>query len=49
MLTYSEIRGKVVDFITHAIDVGTLYFTLRFKDKTRFCLRYACDMFICRP
>jgi len=35
-----------VDFVTHDIDEGTLYFTVRFKDKTSFCLRYACDIFI---
>jgi hypothetical protein len=23
-----------------------LYFSVRFKDHTSFCLRYACDMFI---
>ena len=43
---YPEVHGKVVDFITHTVDDGTLYFTVRFKDKTSFCLRYACDMFI---
>ena len=43
---YPEVHGKAVDFITHIIDDGTLYFTVRFKDKTSFCLRYACDMFI---
>ena len=43
---YPEVRGKVVDFITYTIDDGTLYFTVRFKDKTSFSLRYACDMFI---
>jgi hypothetical protein len=42
---YPEVHGKVVDFITHTIDNGTLYFTVRFTDKTSFCLRYACDMF----
>jgi len=25
--------GKVVDFITHTIDDGTLYFTVRFRDS----------------
>jgi hypothetical protein len=39
---YPEVHGKVVDFITHTIDDGTLYFTVRFTDKTSFCLRYAC-------
>jgi hypothetical protein len=43
---YPEVQGKVVDFITHTIEDGTLYFTVRFKDKTAFCLRYTSDMFI---
>ena len=42
---YSEVHGKVVDFITHTVDDGTLYFTVRFTDQTSFCVRYACDMF----
>lgn len=43
---YPEVRGKVVDFISHSIENGTVYFTVRFKDKTDFSLRYACDMFV---
>src|ERR1700756_2568207 len=43
---YPEVHGKVVDFITHSIEDGTLYFSVRFKDKTDFSLRYACDMFV---
>jgi hypothetical protein len=43
---YPEVRGKVVDFISHSIEDGTLYFNVRFKDKTDFSLRYACDMFV---
>jgi hypothetical protein len=42
---YPEVHGKVVDFISHTIDDGTLYFTVRFTDQTSFCVRYACDMF----
>jgi|KBSSwiStaDraftv2_1062776.scaffolds.fasta_scaffold472593_2 hypothetical protein len=42
---YPEVHGKVVDFITHTIDDGTLYLTVRFTDQTSFCVRYACDMF----
>jgi len=30
----------------HSIEDGTLYFSVRFKDKTDFSLRYACDMFV---
>jgi hypothetical protein len=44
--TYPEVHGKIVDFISHSIHDGTLYFTVRFKDKTDFSLRYACDMFV---
>ena len=33
---YREVHGKVVDFITHTIDDGTLYFTVRFTDQTAF-------------
>lgn len=40
-----EVR-EVVDFIGHSIEDGTLYFSVRFKDKTDFSLRYACDMFV---
>jgi hypothetical protein len=43
---YPEVRGKVVDYITHSIEDGTLYFTVRFQDKTDFSLRYACEMFL---
>jgi hypothetical protein len=43
---YPEVHGKVVDFITHSIEDGTLYFSVRFKDKTDFSLRYTCDMFV---
>jgi|SRR5580700_9331018 hypothetical protein len=43
---YPEVDGKVVDFISHSIEDGSLYFTVRFKDKTDFSLRYACEMFV---
>jgi hypothetical protein len=43
---YPEVHGKIVDFISHSLEDGTLYFTVRFKDKTDFSLRYACDMFV---
>lgn len=43
---YPEVHGKVVDFISHSIEDGTLYISVRFKDKTDFSLRYACDMFV---
>jgi hypothetical protein len=43
---YPEVQGKIVDFISHSIEDGTLYFTVRFKDKTDFSLRYAREMFL---
>jgi hypothetical protein len=43
---YPEVRGKAVDYITHSVDNGTVYFTVWFKDKTAFSLRYGCDLFI---
>lgn len=43
---YPEVHGKVVDFINHTIADGTLYFSVRFRDKTDFSLRYSCGMFV---
>jgi len=43
---YPEVHGKVVDFISHSVEDGTLYISVRFKDKTEFSLRYACHMFV---
>jgi hypothetical protein len=43
---YPEVRGKVVDFISHSIDDGVLRMNVCFKDETLFSLRYACDMFL---
>jgi hypothetical protein len=42
---YPEVHGKVVDFISHSVADGTLYFSVRFKDKTNFSVRYSCGMF----
>ena len=42
---YPEVRGKVVDYIRHSVDDGTLSVTVAFKDKTAFSLRYACQLF----
>lgn len=41
---YPEVHGRVVDFISHHVEDGTLYFTVRFTDHTDFSLRYTCDM-----
>lgn len=43
---YPGVQGKVVDYISHSIDDGTLCINVCFKDKTLFSLRFACDMFI---
>lgn len=41
---YPEVRGKIVDFISHEVQDGTLYVTVWFEDRTRFSVRYRCDM-----
>jgi hypothetical protein len=41
---YSEVHGKVVDFISHDVEDGTLYFTVRFQDQTSLSIRYECTM-----
>jgi hypothetical protein len=43
---YPEVCGKIVDSITHSVDHGIIYFTVWFKDKTAFSLRYGCDLLI---
>jgi len=43
---YPEVHGRAVDFISYSIADGALFFTVAFKDKTNFSLRFACEMFI---
>jgi len=43
---YPEVRGKIVDFISHTITDGTLYVSVRFTDDTNFSIRYASNMFV---
>jgi hypothetical protein len=43
---YPGVQGKIVDYISHSIDDGTLCINVCFKDKTLFSLRFACDIFI---
>lgn len=43
---YPEVHGRVVDYVSHSIDDGTLFFSVAFKDKTIFSLRFTCEMFI---
>jgi hypothetical protein len=41
---YKEVRGKRVDWISHSIEEGYLYFTVRFSDKTALHLRVKPDL-----
>jgi hypothetical protein len=43
---YAGVQGKVLDYISHSIDDGTLCVNVCFKDKTLFSVRFACDMSI---
>jgi hypothetical protein len=43
---YPGLQGKVVDYISHSIDDGTLCVNVCFNDKTLFSLRFACDISI---
>jgi len=36
---YKEVRGKNVDWVSHSIEDGCLYFTVRFMDKTALHLQ----------
>jgi hypothetical protein len=43
---YPDVRGKVVDYISHSIDDGIFCVNVCFKDKTLFSFRFACEMLI---
>ena len=43
---YPDIHGRIVDYICHSIEDGTLFVNVVFKDKTNFSLRFACKIFI---
>jgi hypothetical protein len=43
---YPGVKGKVVDYISHSIDDGTLCVNVCFMDNTLFSLRFACDIVI---
>lgn len=38
---YPEIRGKVVDWVSHNVEEHSLFVNIRFKDKTQFSLRFS--------
>ncbi len=37
---YPEIHDKVVDWVQHYVEDGTLYVCIRFQDKTDFALEF---------
>jgi hypothetical protein len=43
---YPGLQGKVLDYVSHSIDDGTLCVNVCFSDKTLFSLRFACDISI---
>ena len=38
---YRAVHGKVVDWVDHVIEDGYLFVSIRFKDKTDFCLLFS--------
>ncbi len=40
---YPGLQAKVVDYVSHSINDGTLCVNVCFNDKTLFSLRFACD------
>lgn len=38
---YREVHGKKVDWISHSIEEGTLFFTVRFTDGKCFSITYS--------
>ena len=38
---YREVHGKIVDWVSHTFEDGSLYVSIRFKDKTDFSLQFS--------
>ena len=38
---YREVRGKIVDWVSHTFEDGSLYVSIRFRDKTDFSLQFS--------
>ena len=38
---YREIHGKIVDWVSHSFEEGSLYLTIRFMDNTDFSLQFS--------
>lgn len=45
-LRYKEIRGKKVDWVSHCIQDGCLYFTVRFMDNTALHLQVSPELVV---
>jgi hypothetical protein len=43
---YREIHGKVIDWVSHNFEQGSLYVNIRFKDETDFSLRFSPQILI---
>ena len=43
---YPGVRGKVVDWVGHKFDEGTLYIHVRFRDKTELTYTLGCRLVI---
>ena len=43
---YPEVRGKVVDYISHSFEEGNLYISIRFRDKTDFSLTFSPEIVV---
>lgn len=43
---FKEVYGKKVDWISHAVEDGTMYFTVRFIDSTAFHLQVRSELVI---
>ena len=39
--TYREIHKKVVDWVSHSVEQGSVYVCIRFIDKTEFSLQFS--------
>ena len=43
---YPEVRGKVVDWVEHEFEEGSLYIHVRFQDRTELTYTLGCRLFI---
>ena len=38
---YREIHNKIVDWVSHSVEEGSVYVCIRFRDKTEFSLQFS--------